>query len=566
LSAFRSWTDPVTNVTVLADVTLEDDLGSLLEWGHAPEALLPAFLHEATHHWCFNTAVGNTLGILAGRVRTAAARWIIQDRRDDSLVRPLVDRLNRVETALTLLRPLAEGLALFAEFDINSREGSRAFSVPLELASVFFARRVPQADSIPSDRWLSTLIVQALQPMRFGEQALRRKVSVLGQPLTCTGEAYLPGYLLVKQLWLNALSRVPRFLNETDLFIMYLHSYIYSDLGLVAELLDTTTDEFRGSEAVANRMMRRLADFEDVTSADVESYEQVVESSGPAGLDSRLLQSALRVSDADVARCDECVHSVQDEVVATGQTELDDAMRFHEYQIARRRELLYIGSWPADIEISGRRFRVLNGGRVVREGTADEGVERQSGQGLVDLFYWHAHRARVCALSIGGKLVAREYLAVQDFDDDEGVLELAVERDETRERTLELDRMLEHVLDATGGDVLRDQVRRSLARQIDAAYLSAALGGTKLDRVPATALAMRERGFFPLLRRERRAIEGFASLGLYASMMPQEVLMRGLLEARGIDLDATLGAVDRMVVEYDVGHVRRGGGCLLPTV
>jgi hypothetical protein len=45
------------------------------------------------------------------------------------------DDVIRIQAAMTLLRPLAEGLALFAEFDALSRTQSRAWS-PLPIALV----------------------------------------------------------------------------------------------------------------------------------------------------------------------------------------------------------------------------------------------------------------------------------------------------------------------------------------------------------------------------------------------------------------------------------------------
>jgi hypothetical protein len=77
---------------------------------------------------------------------------------------------------------------------------------------------------------------------------------------------------------------------------------------------------------------------------------------------------------------------------------------------------------------------------------------------------------------------------------------------------------------------------------------------------------LRDRGFFPLLDRNRCLIEGFASIGLATSMMPQEPLVEAWLKARGLDLHETLAAVDRIVERYGLARVVREGGCLLPMV
>ncbi len=58
----RSWTDPTFNRTFLAGARLEQYFKSLLVQGETPIDLRSAFLHEATHHWCFYSHVGWVAG------------------------------------------------------------------------------------------------------------------------------------------------------------------------------------------------------------------------------------------------------------------------------------------------------------------------------------------------------------------------------------------------------------------------------------------------------------------------------------------------------------------------
>ena len=69
----RSWTDPLTNSTFLAEVELEQYLRSLFMSGdEAPPDVQLAFFHEAMHHWCFHSPVGATLAFLQMRARRRA--------------------------------------------------------------------------------------------------------------------------------------------------------------------------------------------------------------------------------------------------------------------------------------------------------------------------------------------------------------------------------------------------------------------------------------------------------------------------------------------------------------
>src|SRR5437879_12139926 len=68
----RSFIDPVSNVTLLSSVDLEAHLGSLIELD-LPRSCLPAFLHEATHHWSFFSPVGVAMALLKLRARRRAA-------------------------------------------------------------------------------------------------------------------------------------------------------------------------------------------------------------------------------------------------------------------------------------------------------------------------------------------------------------------------------------------------------------------------------------------------------------------------------------------------------------
>lgn len=107
LGSGGNWTDLVTNVTSLEPQRFTADFRAWLDWGTAPPDMLSLFLHEATHHSCFASPLGAALSGLALRARRSAVTLL--ESRSEEVEELLFDDLVRFETALTLLRPLAEG-------------------------------------------------------------------------------------------------------------------------------------------------------------------------------------------------------------------------------------------------------------------------------------------------------------------------------------------------------------------------------------------------------------------------------------------------------------------------
>mgnify|MGYP003289546860 CR=1 FL=1 len=113
----RSFINPVTNLTVISSFRSEDHLPALAS-STLPWSCLPAFLHEATHHWCLMHPVGGALALLNLRARRAATALERRSRfgADDSA--RLVSDVLRYEAFINVQRPLAEGIAMFAECDL----------------------------------------------------------------------------------------------------------------------------------------------------------------------------------------------------------------------------------------------------------------------------------------------------------------------------------------------------------------------------------------------------------------------------------------------------------------
>jgi hypothetical protein len=541
---------------------LNEDLALLLSVGEGPERLIPAFLHEATHHWCYNSPVGLALTTLQLRIHRAAATAKLENRSD--AISTLAQLLTRYETAVAFLRPLDEGMALFAEFDLKTRQESKSWSEPIALAAQFFAK--PGFSAENPELFIVGWAQLVFQRMRLGQSSIERKVDVLGGPLRCDGDAYLPGYLLVRRLWLEACKREWRLANETDLFLMYLRSFVYDDMGLVATLLDGALDEIRGPGEVANHILGRLEQFTKLDGADVEQFDQAVAEDESIDTRRTRILSTLKVNEDTIRRGEARLHqALADYQDDEGQTQ--DPLRLHEKQVLMRRQLLYVGSWPVEVEVTGGRYKVTQGGSVIREGVAVKYARDGTASGHIDVLQWVAQRERVCAVIRNGEVVAAESPLRTKESNDPDLLALIGERDEARQRLIALDRVVEEVSDETWAHIAVDHIRAQTPDRLNSAYLPIALWDVPFERMDATVSLMKDNGLFPLFDYERTLIEGLAALSICCSTLgPQEQLIAAFLEHRGLNLERTMAATDNLYARHGVARVWREDGYLLSSV
>jgi hypothetical protein len=72
LGTARSIIDPVSNVVLLAGLSIESDLARIVLGGRYPLGVLPSFTHEGAHHQQFDSAVGHVMSLLFFRAIEAA--------------------------------------------------------------------------------------------------------------------------------------------------------------------------------------------------------------------------------------------------------------------------------------------------------------------------------------------------------------------------------------------------------------------------------------------------------------------------------------------------------------
>src|SRR6266849_3795598 len=119
-------TDLVSNHIVFRD---QESYRALLRNQDLPVHTFSSFIHEATHHWCFISPIGTALSFLYLSVAKKALQWV--STGDEPTSHEAFNDLCAFEIAVSWLRPLNEGLAQFAEYDLLLSDSAVGFSPPL---------------------------------------------------------------------------------------------------------------------------------------------------------------------------------------------------------------------------------------------------------------------------------------------------------------------------------------------------------------------------------------------------------------------------------------------------
>lgn len=577
----RSWTDLTTNLVVLSDVQLKQNLEQLTSFGTAPRNLLPNFLHEATHHWCFLSPVGSTLAALQLRAQRHAMELLTkpETERQHELEHQLCEDLIRAETAEACLRPIAEGLALFTEFDAMTNQKSSIMSIPLTVAIQFFGNLKFSQTKLG----LTPVLLDMLRWMRLDEHCIKRKVALFGKPFSYGSGGYLPGYLTVRSLWLIAAEKNARLLNETDLTLTYLRSFFFDDMSLVARLLDPSTKELESAGAIVNHISQRFRTFLDVEPSDIESWEQNVLLKYKDDWEQNLLlkykdeQSALYLMNLHV---DEELYSLgeklqtelRNEFKSDKSTTMDNLLRLHAADIFGQRDVMYVGSLQIKVTVDkSGHFHALYEEALILEGKAVNGVADGSNEGSLDLFFSIHSKLlfKVITITRGEELVATKFLGperitkkgalrFEQFKGQHSVLQKL--RNDSNQAVVA-------VLKNSWMKIVVKHVRRQLPEMVEKIYLPIALAHVPNNKLETDYAIMRKDGLLSILNYDRDLIEGLALIGLIcSSVSPHRMVVSWWFKRNGLDLDATLAKLQQCNEKYGLPLVNDAGGELISTI
>jgi hypothetical protein len=591
-------TDLVSNATRLLPNALEDPRPWLSEVPSGNGRIL-TYLHELTHHWCFTSVLVNAqlhlisraevrgtvytylsgrvtgngdseddIGLLGSIMQGIFGQPAPLDLRGAEQLRrqasgDIHDDVVRLEVVGSILRPLTEGLALFAEYDAVSRDDSDAWSpLPMAVLNGFLGREgLARLAPVLSPSTMAMAAAEVVGQARLSPEGLRGKASVLRGPLRSTGRGYLPGYLAVKSMWWHLCRVDPRLLSETDLALMYIRSFFFGDAVLAAKLLEPPrADCIASVNEIAKVFERRLAEFEMVTARDLREFEQHV--SGDPLVEAHI--PGLRRDPAETERGRQFIAQAVEEyrsgplasVFAIGIEFLDDEiaslLNLRQYVTVCSVPVLARRTVDGGVDVYWRRERIWRIHAKDMIGFPDDvGEEFDATLDVLLGTLGQSRAARFVSLCRGGKAVACALIG-PELDQFAGLRDEVAAATASRESRMEQARDLRFIAEKIVEDDIglrhnRDHVRDGLDEMVDQIYRNTALWWCG-DRDRCAEL-MAENGLRALLG-SADAVKRAALLGLAASLDPRRESIRALFAERGHDLQQTLDELGACTDRY----------------
>ncbi len=577
---------------------------------------LLTFMHEATHNWCFSSPVVQAQLHVATRAAINSDAWIalsdpddavdqnspaavlgvsgrifralhgdprpqlgkrLQQVRDD-LSAAVHDDLIRLEVMEALMRPLAEGLALFAEYDAVTRLGSKASSPLPHSVALNFAGYDRLKEAAAEDRVIepfSTMSItnELISKARLGPSAINAKASVLGLRIGSTGKGYLTGYLTVKTLWRYLYRQDWRLYAESDLTLAYLRAFFYEDWSLAATLLSPPSPDYMMSvNAIVSAFGGRFGDFLRVTGADVSAFEDHIAS--PRAGESPHIPGLLYTPDEDkhaLDRCNEAIRQYQQSSTAAQIYAEGTSLQISELDsLLRQRSAIIVCSVPVRVEP-----RPENGGITVfwkEEPILTVPPEDLAPPNPLAPSDTPATQPRLDVLlgTFGTTMMSRAAVVSRNYEIGDQVLSCTawgtpegrdVMREEilagfaSREERLQTSRGLRTFADmiVQEDEVLllnRNHIRAQTGKIVDGMYFSKALMYARNEEdSDQCAELMKGKGVYALLG-SADMLKRAALLGLGASLNSYRERLESVFDDHGYDLEETLKKLNQCWDRY----------------
>jgi hypothetical protein len=394
----RSFTDLLTNVVVFRDLNF-DSLIKIMR-SEIPPRLLPDLLHEFTHHWCMFSPVGVSLSALHLRSRQRLFTGTTQ--------RDFVPDIIRYESITALIRPLAEALALFAEFDVQPGPGHyRCMLFPWVLTIAGKGILFETKDLAEVDRYLTNL----LKEVRSSEEVAARKENLFGRPLNPSDGGYLPGYLALKRLWND---RRGWWHDDAELFFGFVRSVFFDDFGMVCAMLDPTVEIEDIQSSIAAAIRERIDFLHDP--AVRPAIERFHDSARSGRLKPPLPNDEPLFGDrAQAARGGQLREELIDEVTESSDPRVPQEIQLFNSWILAQRERICMLSVAADVRVNEhKRCIATHNGNPIFAGPARPDARPQSGEGTIQMFFSAAEHFYVTLVTVNGDCVASMFSGSKD--------------------------------------------------------------------------------------------------------------------------------------------------------
>lgn len=473
-------TDPISNSVLISGLDFSRDGANLLLAGRYPMACLNSYIHESLHHMCFRTPVGTAIAYLYHRAFLRACDHVTLQEASPFDDYHVLEDVARVETILHIMRPLAEGIALFGEFDAWPGES-------LSLSATFRSVAVAFAEAVPNwrEKRLPEILHGILARGRSRPAAQRRKENLLMQGFTTCGGGYLPGYFLVKNLQI-ALCQCVRspLLLDSEYYLNFLIHWFYGDFGLVHALLDETKEmasftqhsviERDSINAISVAFQRRFSELFKLTADQIEWHDKTIGAQAVPWWQSQIGMDLIQARQMDETlenRVNELI-DYTDAASSPGQ----QALRALCHDNFVRRDYMCVGSFDEEIEIlaNGRVQLARNAAHanfpVMSFGQSDM-PGPYTGRAVVDILQSGASEKRFFAVYAGPDRVTLNSLA-DDFEDErERLAGINLSTSQCRVAKEWMRTAIDNALPPDGSAaVLRTHYREQAERGADAIY------------------------------------------------------------------------------------------------
>lgn len=524
-----SYSDSVTNLLYLRGFDELSDFMSLWFDHKLPSNLFLPFVHEMTHAWCFSSVLGTALSEL--RLNSAIrSQLLLSDCLSPDEHVAAFQALHRdvimFETAVHVLRPLAEGMALFAEFDATP--SSTTLSYPLVCATVLF--KSLSKDAIPEQSRIEneySKIWQTLCENRGNMEVFDKKANLLFSDFTFSENSggYLLGYLLVKGLFWGFEESLGRKV-DSDLFLSFLRWYFFEDWACVTVVLQPSNTLTEGSLRIVHHIGDCLIELmSDDALAQFEKFES--SQSGGKVLPMPYHDWERTRSEVEILGRDLYVNLTKDsqalaKKVQENGNDLTGYLQNYIATLRTHRNFLIVNEYPATVMISANEVTVIlegQGEQLVMSPFLSNGqmsIGRHSGYVSlimgVDISFW------TLVAIIGGKVVALSPLGKITEDQVSIVNKFVGSRND-------FERFSDHINSTVNDAMLLGSIAEWLQsalikidQSIDKLYRNMAFHWLSENQREELATMMRENGFAGILGWNRDLALALGRVSVFASL------------------------------------------------
>ena len=607
----RSWTDPVSNRMLLHELNLRTEIPRITSGRPLPLDTLQSFLHEATHQWCFSAPVGKALALLTIRARSRAwfrlgskATKSPHSESPEECTRNLFADVVRAEIASELLRPLAEGMALYAEFDAvpgafevvaQPLANAQRLYTPLEEVAEIF--RQPETATAERTRKLFELYEQLLLSVRWSEAAVERKSNLFCQPLDVGEGGYLAGYLAVKQLVRTLRGGSERARQDSSLCLMFLRTFFYCDMGLVATILapgepDVFTERilhylrlrFRQFDELARTEWRLAPVLERIEEEYLREDEgvrsQTTWVAPEAGVDDLFadLESVISPIETPEALVAEGKRLLRELIVATVRPTASVELQAREQGMQNRpallrRDFISFGTLPVNYQLSADDpsvLRVFVQGEFLFSAPLARGVDYQpNDSSVIELFYDPIDGSVFASCTSGASAVAVWHLRPSQVDGRREAVSQYPPRscNIIEAETQLMTAMVEEALEQAGLDRSLNELTntaREVTNRLYTQWMEA--NDHIITNAERCRSRMRGTGFWTLLGEQRELLRTLTATSLFAADIVSERGLADILTEEGIEWASVVAEFDRIQRAHGYRFITRMHGIVVSNV